>query len=353
MKSVVVDGGATTGRATSRSGARSATRSSTRRTSPGFTADPSSGVARRAARHVRGLHREDPVPASTSGSPPSSCCRSSQFDRAGGPGRPGQLLGLPAGLVLRAARGVRQRGRARRPPWTSSATWSRRSTGPASRSSSTSSTTTPPKAARTARRSASAGLANDDLLHARRDDGGYLDYSGMRQHVQRQPPDRPAADRRQPPLLGRGDARRRLPVRPGGGPVARRGRRADAEPAGAVGHRDRPGRWPARSSSPRRGTPAACTRSAASSAIAGSEWNGRFRDDVRAFVKRRPGHGAAPSASASSAARTSTATSTASPRPASTSSPATTASRSTTWSRTTRSTTRPTARTTATAATRT
>ena len=43
-----------------------------------------------------------------------------------------------------------------------------------------------------------------------------------------------------------------------------------AESAGAVGHRDRPGRWPARSSSPRRGTPAACTRSAASSATAGS-----------------------------------------------------------------------------------
>ena len=74
----------------------------------------------------------------------------------GGPGRPGQLLGLPAGRVLRAARRVRERGRARRPPSTSSATWSRRSTGPASRSSSTSSTTTPPRSARTARRSASA-----------------------------------------------------------------------------------------------------------------------------------------------------------------------------------------------------
>ena len=49
--------------------------------------------------------------------------------------------------------------------------------------------------------------------------------------------------------------------------------------------------WPARSSSPRPGTPAGSTRSAASSATAGSEWNGRFRDDVRRFVKATTGHG--------------------------------------------------------------
>ena len=42
-----------------------------------------------------------------------------------------------------------------------------------------------------------------------------------RQHVQRERPDRPPTHPRQPPLLGRGDARRRVPVRPGGGPVAR------------------------------------------------------------------------------------------------------------------------------------
>ena len=41
-----------------------------------------------------------------------------------------------------------------------------------------------------------------------------------RQHVQRQRRDRPPAHPRQPPLLGRGDARRRLPVRPGVGVLA-------------------------------------------------------------------------------------------------------------------------------------
>ena len=49
------------------------------------------------------------------------------------------------------------------------------------------------------------------------------------------------------------------------------------------------------------------------------EWNGRFRDDVRAFVKSDPGMVAGVMRRGSSAAPTCTATSTATPRPASTS----------------------------------
>ncbi|MEZ4612067.1 MAG: hypothetical protein R2838_17780 [Caldilineaceae bacterium] len=82
-----------------------------------------------------------------------------------------------------------------------------------------------------------------------------------------------------------------------------------------------------------------------------TEWNGRFRDDVRSFVKGDPGMAENHGRNVSAAARTSTAPSAGSRSRASTSSPATTASRSTIWSRTTRSTTRPTARATGTVTT--
>ena len=48
---------------------------------------------------------------------------------------------------------------------------------------------------------------------------------------------------------------------------------------------------PTARSSPRRGTPPGSTRSAAFAGHRWAEWNGRFRDDVRRFVKRRSGHG--------------------------------------------------------------
>ena len=109
--------------------------------------------------------------------------------------------------------------------------------------------------------------------------------------------------------------------------------RPDGRPADHLGHRDGPGPRRAPSSSPRRGTPAACTRSAASSATAGSSGTGgsattsaRSSRATRAWsravapaVPRQPGHLRPPRPRAAD-------------RP-STSSPATTASRSTTWSR--------------------
>ena len=90
-----------------------------------------------------------------------------------------------------------------------------------------------------------------------------------REHPQRQPPDRPPDDRRQPPVLGGGDARGRLPVRSRVDPGARCVGPADAEPAGPVGHRDRIRYSRAPSSLPKRGTRPASTRSAASSETAG------------------------------------------------------------------------------------
>ena len=79
-----------------------------------------------------------------------------------------------------------------------------------------------------------------------------------------------------------------------------------------------------------------------------AEWNGKYRDCVRKFLKGDAGQvgemaqrlQGSPDLYGGRG-----------PRPRSTSSPATTASRSTTWSPTTASTTRPTARKTATAAT--
>ena len=85
--------------------------------------------------HLPGLHRRPelrasrpsgaaPTPGSsrrsrtswTSASPPWSCCRSSSSTRRPRPPGLRQLLGLPAGLVLRAARGSTPAAAARRPP---------------------------------------------------------------------------------------------------------------------------------------------------------------------------------------------------------------------------------------------
>ena len=111
----------------------------------------------RGSRHVRRFHREDPVPRR----PRDHRRRAHAGLRVRsprGPDRTGQLLGLPA--RRRSSPRIRPTpaGPDSRPPSTSSATWSRRSTAPVSRSSSTSSTTTPPRSARTDRRSASAAL---------------------------------------------------------------------------------------------------------------------------------------------------------------------------------------------------
>ena len=85
----------------------------------GFTANPNSGVDPALPRHLRRVHREDPVPRrprrhggrAAAGVP---------VRRPGRARRPAQLLGLPAGVVLRPARRLQQparrAGRGRRVP---------------------------------------------------------------------------------------------------------------------------------------------------------------------------------------------------------------------------------------------
>ena len=81
------------------------------------------------------------------------------------------------------------------------------------------------------------------------------------------------------------------------------------------------------------------------------EWNGRFRDDVRSFLKGDNGTVRCAGVSADRQPGRLSSEKSAKPSRASTSSPATTASRSTIWFRSTASTTRRTARKTATAQT--
>ena len=91
----------------------------------------------------------------------------------------------------------------------------------------------------------------------------------LRQHAQRQPPDRPPHDRGQPAVLGRGRC-----TWTGSGSTWRRSWRATrgrtcCRTRRCCGTSSRTRCWRARSSSPRRGTRPACTRWAASSGTAG------------------------------------------------------------------------------------
>ena len=133
------------------------------------------------------------------------------------------------------------------------------------------------------------GLDNSPLLHARRA-RPLPEFQRLRQHVQQRPPGRPQLPARLPAELGRRGGRRRLPVRPGLGlrprPARQRAGRIRrsinrisedsllydtkliAEPWDAaglyqVGTFPGEGRW--------------------------SDWNGRYRDDVRRFWRGEPG----------------------------------------------------------------
>ena len=174
-----------------------------------------------------------------------------------------------------------------------------------------------------------------------------MDFTGTRQHPEPAAPAGAAAHHGQPALLGAGDARRRLPLRPRLGARARALRR---RPARLLLRHHRPG-------------PGALAGEAHRRALGHRQRRlpGRQLPARLERVERQvPRHACAPtgrataassasSRAASPAPPTSTRRAAASPTPASTSSPPTTASRSRTWSATTRSTTRPTARTTATA----
>ena len=90
-------------------------------------------------------------------------------------------------------------------------------------------------------------------------------------------------DRTTPALLGGGDARRRVPLRPGARSWAATGRAGSwrTRPSWR-GSRKTPS-CGTRRSSPRPGTPPGPTRWARSPAARWAEWNDRYRDDVRRF----------------------------------------------------------------------
>ena len=89
------------------------------------------------------------------------------------------------------------------------------------------------------------GLENDVYYILEPDRSRYANYTGTRQHAQRQPSGRPPDDRGQPALLGRGDARGRLPLRPGLDPGARRRRATCCPTRRCCGTSNRTRCWPA------------------------------------------------------------------------------------------------------------
>ena len=90
------------------------------------------------------------------------------------------------------------------------------------------------------------GLANN-VYYMLEPDKPLRQLLRLRQHAQRQQSHRPAADHRQPPLLGQGDACGRLPLRPGLHPLPRRTGPPPGKSAAALGHRDRTRSWRASS----------------------------------------------------------------------------------------------------------
>ena len=145
----------------------------------------------------------------------------------------------------------------------------------------------------------------------------------LRQHADGQPPDRHQDDRGLPGVLGTRDARRRVPVRRGGGAGPRHGRRSARTSRPWCGRSSCPTRSPKPRSSPRRGTPPALYQVGTYPGYRWAEWNGRYRDDMRQFVQGRAGTGRRGGRRGSPAAPTCTSPRGHGRRTASTSSPAT------------------------------
>ena len=168
--------------------------------------------------------------------------------------------------------------------------WSRRSTPRTSRSSSTWSTTT------RRRRPARAGLQlqgnrQQHLLPAVRQARKPLrELLGHREHPALHQPLRAQDDRRQPALLGPGNARRWLSVRPGLGLRPQRRRFAQPEgPADLRRHPLDPDLADIRLIAEPWDAAGAYQLGRSFPATRWFQWNGRFRDDVRRFMRGDPG----------------------------------------------------------------
>ena len=185
----------------------------------GFTRHPSSGVAGEDPRHLRRADREDPVSPATRHHRRRTAA-GVPVRRPGLPAGTGQLLGLCAGLVLRPAPGVQLASGSARP----GGRVSRHGQGaaPGGHRGHPRRRVQPHRRRRPHRADAQLPRAGQQhLLHPRAGPLALRQLQRLRQHAQRQPSHRPPHDRGQPPLLGRGDARGRLPVRPRVDPRAR------------------------------------------------------------------------------------------------------------------------------------
>ena len=200
--------------------------------------------------------------------------------------RADQLLGLQHARLLRPRRRATPPRRHPQRGAASSRRWSAPCTRPASRSSSTWSTTTPPRATSWGPTLSLRGI--DNASYYRLSPRGPALLHGLhrlRQHAEHAAPARAAAHHGQPALLGAGDARRRLPLRPGqhAGPRAVRG-----EQAGRVLRHHPPGPGPVAGEADRRAVgrragrlpgrqlPACCGPSGTASTAtpSGSFWKG-------------------------------------------------------------------------------
>ena len=161
-----------------------------------------------------------------------------QFDAQAAPERH-QLLGLSAGRLVRAASRVQLAvGRARageRVSRSGEGAPPRRHRGDSRRG-----VQSHGRGRRDGPDALAPRLRQSDLLHSRPDEPGQVHRRHrLRQHDQRQRTGRAADDPRLPAVLGRAHARRRISLRSGGEPVARRRRPAARPPADSARHRGR------------------------------------------------------------------------------------------------------------------
>jgi len=144
-----------------------------------------------------------------------------QFDSQDLPAGPGQLLGLCARSPFFRRTRPSAPVRTRSARWTNFATWSRRYTGPASKSFSTWCSTTPLKATIGGPTLSFRGSGQRIYYILEQDRSRYAQlHPGAGTRSTANNPHCPPHDRGQSPLLGRGDARGRFPVRLGIDPHA-------------------------------------------------------------------------------------------------------------------------------------
>ena len=206
----------------------------------GFTRHPDSGVGTGAARDLRRPDREDSVPRGPRGHRRRAAA-GVRVRRAGRPARARELLGLPAGRVLRAASRLQLAAPTRRGALDEFRDMVK-ALHRAGHRGDPRRRLQPHRGGRRGRADALVPRARQrHVLHPRREPRRLRRLHRLRQHARRERVDRPAPDPRQPPLLGARDARRRLPLRPRLDPRARRRGPADGRAAGALGHRVGPG----------------------------------------------------------------------------------------------------------------